>query len=393
MQRVMCETWQCKLLLVLTTASALLVGASCGKSPPPPTSSDRKPPAAATRAVSGAQAGCRSVDKPQVMTTTYPMEYFAERIAGGLVRVESPLPEGEDPIVWKPPREVVERFQQTDVIVINGADFEQWIASAALPLSRICDTSRGFASEFVKFQSTKHRHGVGGMHSHEGIDGHTWMDPNNAVRQAERIEAALTRRWPEHSAQFRDNGQKLRADLQALDARFQELSGQITRVGLVASHPAYNYIAKRYGWNVTNIDLPPDLGAGESYAPEQLAALGHALKAQAEDANRSQGKSGHGRTVLVLFEQQPGSGALKALMDAEVMVRVRAMPVVFSPAESRPAIPEIQTGAALQRDFLFVMRANLDNLESALNAADADDVTGVSKKAGESAVPLAAGDG
>ena len=44
----------------------------------------------------GAQVGLQNA----VLTTFYPTEYFAERIAGGLVIVDSPLPDGEDPIFW-----------------------------------------------------------------------------------------------------------------------------------------------------------------------------------------------------------------------------------------------------------------------------------------------------
>jgi hypothetical protein len=321
------------------------------------------------------------------------MEFFAQRIAGGLVRVESPLPQDEDPIFWKPAREVVERFQQADVIVINGADFERWIASAALPLSRICDASRGFKSEFITFQTTKHRHGSGGMHSHEGIDGHTWMDPNNAVRQAERIEEALTRRWPEHAKQFRDNGQKLKADLMTLDARFRELSPRIVGVGLIASHPAYNYIAKRYNWKITNIDLPPDLGADDSFSAKQTAALNDAFRAVTGDANGTRdgnGSTNRARGSLVLFEEQPSESAIKIMLAASNPARVRVFPVVFAPVENRPAASDAQASAASPPDFLSVMRENLGRLEDALKSVDAADL---SIEAPELAAPAAGGGG
>jgi ABC-type Zn uptake system ZnuABC Zn-binding protein ZnuA len=65
-------------------------------------------------------AAAPSID-PAVRTSFYPATYFAERIAGGLVPVESPLPEGEDPIFWTPDAETIGLYQRAKLIVLNGA--------------------------------------------------------------------------------------------------------------------------------------------------------------------------------------------------------------------------------------------------------------------------------
>ena len=56
-----------------------------------------------------------------VLTTFYPTAYFARRISGGLVPVDCPVPEGEDPIFWQPERSVLERYRNAKLIVLNGA--------------------------------------------------------------------------------------------------------------------------------------------------------------------------------------------------------------------------------------------------------------------------------
>ena len=190
-----------------------------------------------------------------VMTTMYPMAYLAERIGGDLVEVICPVPAGEDPIFWQPDEETIGRYQEADLIVLNGADFAKWVAKTPLPSAKIVDTAKPFEKEFIRFETaTTHAHGPAGEHAHEGIDGHTWMDPVNAKIQADEIREALVRLLPEHEAQIDARFKMLARDLDELD---RGLTACSTDRALLASHPAYNYIAKRYGWNVVNLDLDP----------------------------------------------------------------------------------------------------------------------------------------
>lgn len=279
-----------------------------------------------------------------VLTTFYPTEYFAGRIAGGLVPVRCPLPAGEDPIFWQPSTEIIAEFQAAGLVVVNGAEFEKWVAVVSLPATRTVDTARGFQAEFVTHSDTTHSHGAGGTHSHRGVDGHTWLDPQNAARQAEAILGAMARRWPQHERAFRDNHARLAADLRALDARFAELAPALKRLRLAAAHPAYNYIAKRYGLTIADVDLPPD----EAPTEAAWAAAGKVLGVgDARDG------------TIVLFESEP-------LPEIAVTLRSRwgATAVVFSPAESLDA-----ESRAAGQDYLTIMSSNLDGLSAAAGVA------------------------
>jgi len=107
----------------------------------------------------------RTVETPTVSPTFYPTEYFPSRIGGDHVLVTLPLPPDADPIFWQPSREQIAAYQEADLIVINGADFEKWIATASLPESRIVDTAAAFEDDFVTYETTTHAHGPGG-HEH-----------------------------------------------------------------------------------------------------------------------------------------------------------------------------------------------------------------------------------
>lgn len=273
----------------------------------------------------------------QVYTTFYPTTYLAERIAGGAVPVVCPLPEGEDPIFWQPSREVLADYQGAALIVVNGAGLEKWVETASLPASRVVDTAAGFEAEFLHYETTTHSHGSGGEHTHEGLDGHTWMDPVLAMAQARAIGEALAARFPEHAEAFAAGGAALRADLERLDARFRELTPRLAGVRLLASHPAYDYAARRYGWEIRNFDLDPEA----ELDAESLAELQEAAE---------------GRTVL-LWESAPLEATERALAELGIAS------VVFSPCESLDRA-ELEAGV----DYLAVMHANLGALEEAAGA-------------------------
>ncbi len=310
--------------LVALAAVALALGLSaCSRSQPAPVSK-----AAAAEIAAAAES---------VYTSFYPTEYFGLRIAGGKVRVVCPVPADADPIFWRPTTQQVQFYQAAGLIVLNGAAYEKWPSTVSLPLSKVVDTAKPFAAEFVKFKTTTHSHGAAGAHSHEGVDGHTWMDPINAKLQAEQMMLAMARRWPVHEQAFGEGYRGLASDLDALDARFKALQGDVAKVRLLASHPAYNYIAKRYGWSIENIDLPPD----EPPTTAQQEALKAALA-----------KGAAGSRFVMLFEAAPLAET------AGMLAKLGVAPCEFNPCETLDE-DERAKGA----DYLTVMRANLDRLQ------------------------------
>lgn len=288
--------------------------------------------------------GAGAPGRPIVFTTFYPTEYFTERIAGDLVDVRNPVPEGEDPIFWIPEDAAVTAYQSADLIVLNGAGFAKWVDKVSLPEDRVVDTAAPFEDEFIRYENAvTHSHGAGGAHSHEGLDGHTWLDPVNAIRQAEEIRKALARLLPSESERLDAAAEALRLELEALDRRFQEVAERLGDRPLLASHPAYNYPARRYGWHLENLDLDP----GEMPDDSAIASIRDLLAKH--PAN------------LLLWEGDPLPGIARRLRD-----ELGLESVVFSPCELLD-----EESRARGEDLLTVMRANLDRLDAALTAVPA----------------------
>jgi len=273
--------------------------------------------------------------KPIVLTTFYPTLYFVQRIAGDLVDAECPVPEEEDAIFWHPDEATIGRFQQADLIVVNGAEFEKWVAKTSLPPARIVNTARSFEKDFVRFEhATTHSHGPAGEHAHEGIDGHTWVDPMFASIQAGEIENALRKLLPGDGAKLDVGFAALRKDLGGLDAAFRALPG---KPPLLASHPAYNYLAKRYGWNLVNLDLDPEeMPSAEVFAQVKAILAEHPAKHLLWEADPKP-------EIAARFRDELGVGS-----------------ITFSPCELMSA-----EDLAAGKDYLSVMKGNLRALREA----------------------------
>ena len=279
-------------------------------------------------------AGPAAAQTLTVQADSYPVAYFAERLAGEAAEVTLPVPPNRDPAFWTPSIAEIAAYQAADLILLNGAGLAQWTTRATLPRARILDSSAGFADRFIGTEGVTHSHGPEGEHSHAATASFTWLDFRQAALQAEAVAEALKRLLPHEAAMLDANLRALAADLSALDAEASAIAALAAGRPLLASHPRYQYFARRYGLDVESVEWEP----GEAPTAEELVELDTLLEA-------------HPATVM-LWEAEPGAEAAQALDARDISV------VVFTTAANRPA----------EGDFLGAMRANLARLRSALTS-------------------------
>lgn len=194
-----------------------------------------------------------------VFTVNYPLQYFAERIGGDLVAAEFPGPADEDPAYWRPSPEQIADYQSSDLILINGAGYAKWLGLAALPQSKIVDTSASFNERLIALQEGPvHSHGPEGEHSHKGFAFTTWLDPSLAVEQARSILSAFIKVRPEYRREFEQAFDELERDLLALDSTLAEATSPLQGVPLLLSHPVYQYLIRRYALDAESVHFEPD---------------------------------------------------------------------------------------------------------------------------------------
>ncbi|SEF63767.1 metal ABC transporter substrate-binding protein [Vibrio hangzhouensis] len=195
-----------------------------------------------------------------VYTVNYPLKYFAQRIGGKHIKVVFPVPENEDPAFWQPDSEQLVAFQQADMILLNGAKYAKWVEKVSLPMHRQVITSDPFSNQYIQTNSkTKHSHGNGKEHSHVGIAFTTWLDLSQSIVQAEQIHLALKNALPNHTKDFDAAFDKLKFELNQLDTEMKQVSNRIGNKNLIASHPVYQYMARRYELIITPVIWEADI--------------------------------------------------------------------------------------------------------------------------------------
>ncbi len=186
----------------------------------------------------------------EVHTSTRALAALARRIGQDAINVTCPIPAASDPVWWRPNPEQTVAFQRADLIFLNGARLEKWALTISLPENRTVRTADGFEGDWLRFKkSVRHRHGPEGEHVHEGVDGHTWLDPILASKQVTAIAVALKERLPDHAKALAAAAAVVSQELAEIEAGFRALSMDGRKV--TQTMPVWNYIVHRFGWTQT----------------------------------------------------------------------------------------------------------------------------------------------
>jgi len=192
------------------------------------------------------------------------------------------------------------------------------------------NTSVGFRDRYIKItEGVTHSHGREGDHSHAGTAFTTWLDFTQAIEQARAIAEAFSHLRPGSKDVFERNLVMLEQVLLDLNRQVREIIALDPDRALVASHPVYQYLKRRYGLKLESVMWEPGEVASEAGWSE-LALL---LKKSS--------------ATWMLWESEP---------NAENIARLQSMDVeslVFNPCGNRPV-----TG-----DFFSVMQQNLRELK------------------------------
>jgi zinc transport system substrate-binding protein len=249
-----------------------------------------------------------------VCAVNYPLQYFAERLAGDLADVALPSPPGVDPAHWKPSK--AERGYvrgQCELILLNGGGYAHWTTKVSLPADRTIDTTSAVADRLITSAESSEP---------------TWLDPTISIAQVRAVADALARERPAYASEFERRRSELEADLVALDARLVAISSGARNAPLWFPASGYEYLIRRYDLRRGAIE-PPVPGLAYASVP----------------AGPQNGL-------------HPAAGAiLPAAPSPETAAALKARKLAWAVVD--PAAGHVPTG-----DFMFVMRKNADALAS-----------------------------
>ena len=264
-----------------------------------------------------------------IYTVNYPLQYFAQRIAGENAVVVFPAPADVDPAYWRPTPEQVNAYQRADLILLNGAGYARWVNTVTLSQLRMVNTSKGFTKDYIAItDAVSHSHGPGRKHAHGATAFTTWLDFRLAIEQAEAIQEALAKANPEWKTFFARNFASLQQDMNELDRRMLAVAQRLDGAPIIFSHPVYQYMERRYRLNGQSLHWEPN----EAVSADQWRTLAHIL-------------TRHPARWMV-WEDAPLPATSKQLNEMGIAV------IVFHPAANRS-----------KTDFMTAMRENVQAFE------------------------------
>lgn len=270
----------------------------------------------------------------KIFSVNYPLNYFAERIGGDFIRINFSIPAGIDPPYWEPTGDEIAEIQKTDIIILNGAGYSQWLPYASLSSSKQLNTSADFKLKYIAQNDDTHSHGPEGDHSHSNFAFTTWLDFSLALDQAQKIYHSFCLKLPSQKELFSKNFNSLKIELEGLHAKMLELGKSIDSQPIIASHPVYQYAARAYGLNIKSLHWEPDTIPGNKELEELRALLkSHPAK-------------------LMMWEAHPKVEMVNELKK----LGIRSF--VFAPAASRLE----------GRNFKDIMLNNIEKLRDAIEA-------------------------
>jgi len=167
-----------------------------------------------------------------VIASFYPLYEFSKEVGQEKIEVSLLVPPGIEPHEWEPTINELQKMHQSDLIVINGLGFENWIEDFDIVNSdvMIVDTSENIS--VIKdeiFQG----------------DPHIWLNPVMAKIQVTNIADALIKIDPVNEKYYRQNAKSFLDKLDSLDAK---IKNQLVtcKKDFIAFHNAFSYFSIQY---------------------------------------------------------------------------------------------------------------------------------------------------
>jgi len=182
----------------------------------------------------------------KVLASFYPLYEFTKIIGGERIDVSTIIPPGIEPHDWEPTIQDLQKMQNADMIVINGAGLEPWITKLVSinPNILIVDTSSGIPL----LEKGKHV-----FDNKIQNDPHVWLDPVLAKKQIQNIANGLAKIDPQNADYYQENTNVYNTKLNLLDNKIRNELAVCIKKDFLAFHDAFSYFANEYDLNQNTI--------------------------------------------------------------------------------------------------------------------------------------------
>ena len=212
-----------KLNLVIAVCVAMMLLISCGK------------------------GGATSGKKIKVTTTTTMLTDLVKTIGGDKVEVTGLMGEGVDPHLYSASAGDIEKLGNADIIVYGGLHLEGKMTEI---FEKLTSQNKNILNVGDKLDKSKIH-----LVDQNTPDPHVWFNTELWEKEAEAIEAELSKFDPKNSEYYKENLKKYKVELVELTNYVKTEFSKIpekSRV-LVTAHDAFNYFGEQFGLEVKAI--------------------------------------------------------------------------------------------------------------------------------------------
>ena len=262
--------------------------------------------------------------KLQVVSSFYPLHEFAQNIGKEKVDAILLVPVGVEPHDWEPTVKDVQRMQTTDLIIINGIGFENWVDDLEETgySGEIIDTSYGIFEKNSKHEILK-----------ESGDPHIWLNPVLAKTQVQNIANAFSNSDPSNEEYYQSNAAAYIKELELLDLKIRNDLSNCNR-DFVSFHDAFSYFADEYNLNQHTIISSNDPhGEATAKTLEKIISTSKKLN------------------ITVIFAEETVDARTSEVIANEIGGKVLVLSPLETPSDS---------------NYISKMTENLENLKEAL---------------------------
>ena len=263
---------------------------------------------------------------PRVVASISPLAWIVSEIAADQVKLIPLMPEGADPATWSPDAKALETLAAADLIILNSTNLERWAQRVSLPIVKTLEVARTCKDQWLRYpEVVTHSHGPEGERSYEGVDGHTWLDPELLRLAASAIKERLVRLVPEQRTLFEERLKVVDGILAELADRLVTITSGVDALFLEGG-PYWGYPCARAGLTLRRVELDPQ-GKFDARTAELLASV-----------------TGDSSPSVYLWATEPSTDFRKELWE-KAQIESLVWPPAYSLGSEYSRYPEIQQSA------------------------------------------------
>ena len=194
-------------------------------------------------------------ERLEVLTTIKPIHSLVGAIGGDAVNVQQIIPDNASPHHYSLRPSDLRKMSNASLIFRIDPKLESFLFKSlrSVAQDKVITLSKSDGLTLLEIKGG-HRHenehkNDDDHETHKALDYHLWLNPENAIAMAKRINIALAAAAPEQSELFKKNTQRLIANIEKTHEQILKQLDSVKETPFLVMHDAWQYFTTYYDLN------------------------------------------------------------------------------------------------------------------------------------------------